>query len=226
MMTEQIHAKQEAELIEELETKKIKEKIQIKAPIPDLIPRLLPLEYCNLTRAAKMLNIEVDDIRHFNQVDKIALYLRKEECDEVEQWSDEYKDYIPCKFNYYKFVPYFVDEVADYGELDLQNEVYIKSTGLETLHSAIYGGEVLSELPEQEKAPTPAKIFVAPVSFIAALLELLPDLKAKIDKTPTNAPTIVDKHLIKNNLAPINLGKNNLSNWLDRSTYNPLIKVK
>ena len=43
------------------------------------IPRLIPLEYCNLTRAAKMLEIEVDDIRHFNQVGKIALYRRIEE---------------------------------------------------------------------------------------------------------------------------------------------------
>ena len=204
---------------------KEQKKIKIAKPIPNLIPRLLPLEYCNLTRAAKMLEIEVDDIRHFNQIGEIALYLRiEEECTELEQWSEQYNDYIPSKFNAYKFIPYFVDEVASYDELDLEQDVFIKSAGLERLHSAIYGDKPFSELPEEENVSKPDKIFAAPVSFIAALLELIPDLKAKIDKTPTNAPDIVDAYLKNKKLAPINLGTNNLTNWLSRSTYNPKIK--
>lgn len=222
--SEKIHAKQETELLEELERGKIKikTKIQIKTPIPELIPRLIPLEYCNLTRAAKMLEIEVDDIRHFNQVGKIELYRRIEEkeMNEGEVWSDEYEDYIPCNLIAYKLIPYFVDEVPSDENIDLKNEVYIKYAGLEAIHNAIYGDKPLSKLPEPKQALKPAKIFVAPVSFIAALLELLPDLKEKLDKASSlKKQEIVDHYFKMNGKTSVKIGINNYENWMAKSTY-------
>lgn len=198
------------------------------------IPRLIPLEYCTLKRAAKMLKIEVDDIKHFNEAGYIPLYFRLEESaisdyQSGEQSTEVSDDFIVRNFLSYRFIPGFVHEIAPIKSDRLSEEMYIKGPDMKTIYDAIYHNKPLFKIPDNEREPNrplTSRVDKPPVNMIAALLELLPELKQKLDKTPTNAPDILDQHLKVNKLAPLNLGNNNYTNWMSKSDYKPEIKAK
>lgn len=62
-------------------------------------------------------------------------------------------------------------------------------------------------------------ITAAQSDMIAALLELLPELKRNLDKDPNNAPYILLKYMNEKGVTPLNLGENNYKNWMKKVTY-------
>lgn len=174
-------------------------------------PKFIPFEYCIIERAARMLEIEVDDILHFNETGYITLYIGTQAPIE-----EELMGHPVCSFYSYQFDVYSVRAYMTKG-ISL-NKIFIKSHDLKILYESIYEGKELFK----DTTPSLPKIKVGNSSksqrdFIFALLELLPELKEKLFATPSKAPIIITEHFEAEDLAKFNpsLGDKNFSTWYD-----------
>lgn len=182
-------------------------------------PKLLPLEYCTVERAARMLNIENSDIYYWNSIGAIELYNENITTNECEIFDESYEDWIPYNEVTVSLTLYVANPVWN----DVSDK-YIKFEGLEILFNAIYKN---MPLPKAKTIVTRKlrnkRVDVAPVTLIDALLALIPELKSQLDAKRWKAPSIIDDYLALHNLPPVNLGENNFANWMKKSSYNKKI---
>lgn len=189
--------------------------------INKLIPRLLPLEYCNLNRAAKMLNIEVDDIKHFNEISRIKLYVRSEDVVEGEKWDEQYQDHIPSHYYTYNFTPFFVND--DYQPKN--DDIYIMYAELKGIHSAIYEGK---KLPDKDTNIRKARTESGQVDLIFALIQSIKELKGCFDKDKVkDADDLIREYLISTGVnEQITFNERTIAGWRESSKLFYLSETK
>ncbi|CAM3049298.1 hypothetical protein [Vibrio diazotrophicus] len=71
-----------------------------------------------------------------------------------------------------------------------------------------------------------SRIEAGQTDMISALIHCLPDLKALLDKTPSNAPDIIDDYLQARGLPPVRVGRNTYENWMKKEKYSKKLNAK
>lgn len=112
-----------------------------------------------------------------------------------------------------------------------RRDIQILGHDLERLYDSLYGDagplpNIFSDtniwlsqesMPITNRSP---RTEVTQSDMIKALLSLLPDLKRDLEKSPTNAPSILDACLEQNGLPRLCLGDKNFQNWMKKAKYN------
>jgi hypothetical protein len=208
-------------------------------------PKLIPLEYCTIERAARMLEIEVDDIKHFNEANYIPLHIKSFEKVEGEEWNEKDYCYISVFVTTHTFKSYCSGSHA-YKD----HEIYIMQEGLQVIFAAIYENiplkKIQVELPdkliealnqhkslqtlsiEQKNAvkDTVFRLSNPQKEFMSALICLLPELKEEIESNTSKSTDVMSDWLGKAKLPEIELGENNYKRWVMESDYSRNLTIR
>ena len=179
----------------------------------ELNPRLIPLEYCTIERAARMLKIEIDDIKHFNETGYIALYTKTEEITEGLYCDEEYDEEIPNQIYRARFYIHFVAEQRSDSELTPAH-IYIKYAGLKAIYDAIYDNKPLSKFPIKNH-----RIESKQSDLIFALIQSIQELKGCFNKNKVKgAQDLIDTYLTNRGVnEQINLDVRTIQGWRESS---------